>query len=83
MMLDNTSDTFWGYTNPVTVHDPVIAQVVDAMQRAQSLPEASPVRHALLYIIPMIAGIEQDPAEQVRVMKLLRHDLLQFVSFLP
>jgi len=79
-MLDNTSDTFWGYANPVTVHDPVIAQVVDAMQRAQSLPEGSPVRHALLYIIPMIAGITQDPAFEKQAMAWLRQDVLGWVS---
>lgn len=80
-MLDNTSDTFWGYTNPVTVHDPVIAKVVDAMQRAQSLPEGSPVRHALLVLIPMIAGINQEPAVEKQAMAWLRQDVIGWVSF--
>ena len=63
--------------------DPVIAQVVDAMQRAQALPEGSPVRHALLVLIPMIAGITQEPAFEKVAMRWLREDLLQFVAFLP
>ncbi len=67
----------------MNVTDPVIAQVVEAMQRAQSLPEGSPVRHALLVLIPMIAGITQDLRFEKQALHWLRDDLLQFVAFLP